>query len=71
MPAAGLFATHPSIESRVQRLIRFAGGHDTMPPPEPPSPPPAEPGPWQTPDTDAAAPGTIPQDGPGGRGPWG
>jgi heat shock protein HtpX len=71
MPAAGLFATHPSIDSRVQRLIRFAGGHDTMPPPEPPPPPPEETGPWQTPDGGAAAPDTIPQDAPGGRGPWG
>jgi heat shock protein HtpX len=34
MPAAGLFATHPSIEARVQRLIQFAGGHDYVPPPE-------------------------------------
>jgi heat shock protein HtpX len=70
MPAAGLFATHPSIDARVQRLIQFAGGHDTVPPPEPPPPPPEETGPWQTPDGDAA-PGTIPQEGPGGRGPWG
>jgi heat shock protein HtpX len=76
MPAAGLFATHPSIDARVQRLIQFAGGHDTVPPSEPPpapeSPPlPGDAGPWQTPDSDASAPGTIPQDGPGARGPWG
>jgi heat shock protein HtpX len=74
MPAAGLFATHPSIEARVQRLIQFAGGHDFVPPAapsEPASPPSGDAGPWQTPDSDAAAPGAIPQDGTGGHGPWG
>lgn len=74
MPAAGLFATHPSIEARVQRLIQFAGGHDFVPPaapPEPASPPSGDAGPWQTPDSGAAAPGAIPQDGTGGHGPWG
>jgi heat shock protein HtpX len=25
---ADLFATHPSIDSRVQALVKFAGGHD-------------------------------------------
>jgi heat shock protein HtpX len=25
---ADLFATHPSVDSRVQALVRFAGGHD-------------------------------------------
>ncbi|CAL75854.1 putative protease htpX; putative membrane protein [Bradyrhizobium sp. ORS 278] len=28
---ADLFATHPSVESRVQALIKFAGGHDPGP----------------------------------------
>jgi len=25
---ADLFATHPSVDSRVQALVKFAGGHD-------------------------------------------
>lgn len=29
---AGLFSTHPSIDDRVEALIRFAGGQDTPPP---------------------------------------
>ncbi len=37
---ADLFATHPSIDSRVEAIIRFAGGRDpgpiTLPEPEPP-----------------------------------
>ena len=28
---ADLFATHPSIESRIEALIEFAGGHDPGP----------------------------------------
>jgi heat shock protein HtpX len=71
MPAVGLFATHPSIDARVKRLIQFAGGHDYVPPPEPASAPPADAGPWQAPESDAAAPGAIPQDGSEPRGPWG
>ncbi|PWB61784.1 MAG: peptidase M48 Ste24p [Bradyrhizobiaceae bacterium] len=39
---ADLFATHPSIESRVVALVNFAGGHD--------------PGPLLVPEEDAAAP---------------
>tara|TARA_R110000787_G_scaffold89901_1_gene190257 strand:- start:628 stop:1704 length:1077 start_codon:yes stop_codon:yes gene_type:complete len=42
----GLFATHPSIDSRVAALVKFTGGRD--------------PGPWQAPDQkaeQAAAPG--------------
>jgi heat shock protein HtpX len=35
---ADLFATHPSIDSRVEALVRFAGGHDpgpvALPPPD-------------------------------------
>jgi heat shock protein HtpX len=41
-----LFSTHPSVESRVDRLVRFAGGHDPGPielaPPQ--KPPAGEPG---------------------------
>jgi heat shock protein HtpX len=75
---ADLFATHPSIESRVDALVKFAGGHDTGPlvlaPPQEPDqlPPPASEGPWgDTPQQPA------PQSGPWGpdpgppAGPWG
>ena len=55
-----LFATHPSVDSRVQALVKFAGGHDPGPlalpsdmtdgPDQPPSgdqvPPPSRSGPW-------------------------
>jgi heat shock protein HtpX len=77
---ADLFATHPSVQSRVDALVQFAGGHDSGPlappeeseeEPEQPAtgdqtPPPLPPrGPW----TDAAeAAGTPP--GPA-QGPWG
>lgn len=30
---AGLFATHPPIEKRIEALVRFAGGRDVPPPP--------------------------------------
>jgi heat shock protein HtpX len=57
---ADLFATHPSIDSRVKALVRFAGGRDPGPlsiaPPEP------------APDT-AGAPALPPQTAP--EGPWG
>ena len=48
---ADLFATHPSIESRVEALVKFAGGHDPVPlalePQEPDQlPSPASEGPW-------------------------
>jgi heat shock protein HtpX len=57
---ADLFATHPSVESRVKALVNFAGGHDPGPLPSPadetePSdtqseqqdtPPPVPTGPW-------------------------
>ncbi|MDR3469258.1 MAG: M48 family metallopeptidase [Xanthobacteraceae bacterium] len=57
---ADLFATHPSIDSRVKALVQFAGGRDPGPlsiaPPAP------------APDT-AEAPALPPQPGP--EGPWG
>lgn len=85
MPAAGLFATHPSIDARVQRLIQFAGGHDYVPPaapaPQAQTIPqddattgmaPRSAGPWDARSADGTpGTGTIPQDGTGGRGPWG
>ena len=59
---ADLFATHPSVDSRVQALVKFAGGHDPGPLALPPdaddapddqeqpgtgkSPPPLPSGPW-------------------------
>jgi len=55
-----LFSTHPSIERRVDALVRMAGGHDPGPlqlpaPNEPPAEPnpdaaTAPPGPWSQPD---------------------
>jgi heat shock protein HtpX len=58
---ADLFATHPSVDSRVQALVKFAGGHD--------------PGPLALP-SDATAPGDEQdQSAPAGQnapsGPWG
>ena len=54
---ADLFATHPSIESRIAALVQYAGGHDPGPialPEAGESPEPAE-SPWQ--DHDAPPPG--------------
>jgi heat shock protein HtpX len=51
-----LFATHPSVESRIQALVKFAGGRDPGPlalPPEPDQPARA---PIEGPDEAAAAP---------------
>jgi len=77
---ADLFATHPSVESRVDALVKFAGGHDPGPltidaPDETPqvAPPP---GPWSgdptTPGNDKGPwdtpPATPPSDGPWGPG---
>ena len=84
---ADLFATHPSIDSRVQALVKFAGGHDPGPLPLPPDlapgalpprsandqiPPPPPTGPWS--DTgDSDGPSRGPSQGPWGNpaGPWG
>ena len=78
-----LFATHPSVDSRVEALVKFAGGHDPGPislkPPEQPdqlSPPSAD-GPWGSRDQDGQAgkpflpdePPVAPGGGPSG--PWG
>jgi heat shock protein HtpX len=68
---ANVFATHPSVEDRVARLVQYAGGHDpgplALPAPdapqnegEAPAPPPAE-GPW----------GPEPAPGGAAQGPWG
>lgn len=34
LPAAGLFATHPSIDKRIAALVEYAGGHDMPVSPE-------------------------------------
>jgi heat shock protein HtpX len=61
-----LFATHPSVESRVQALVKYAGGHDpgplalpsdARPGDQPPPgdgqvPPPVPSGPWSDPPPD-------------------
>ena len=82
---ADLFATHPSVDSRVQALVKYAGGHDPGPlalpsdvaeqpdDQEPPatdqSPPPLPSGPW----SDARNPAGASPGGPDGapHGPWG
>jgi heat shock protein HtpX len=72
-----LFATHPSVDARVQALVRFAGGRDPGPlalpaaPTEGPdgqTPPPPPKGPW----SDATEPaGASPGASSGPSGPWG
>jgi heat shock protein HtpX len=78
---ADLFATHPSVESRVQALVKYAGGHYEGPlalPMHPSeeqadaqvsgdAPPPLPQGPWSDPNTSTGPP-HLP--GPG-SGPWG
>jgi len=76
-----LFDTHPSVDSRVAALVKFAGGHDPGPLalPAPPDEAGVEPeqipagGPWGTaegaPDTTGAAPPT--DDSAAAAGPWG
>jgi len=74
-----LFDTHPSVESRVAALVKFAGGHDPGPIAVSPQPDdaatgagnePATQGPWNS----APAPESRPQGEPVGGsddGPWG
>jgi heat shock protein HtpX len=74
---ADLFATHPSVQSRVDALVKFAGGHDPgpLPPiaetdePEAPAdqqdaPAPLRHGPWT--DVGQAAPPPVPAPGSSG-----
>jgi heat shock protein HtpX len=69
-----LFSTHPSVESRVKKLVEVAGGHDPGPLalpapdgptaealPDPAQPGPAQAGPWGSAADQPAAP----------SGPWG
>jgi heat shock protein HtpX len=77
---ADLFATHPSIDSRIAALVKFAGGHDpgrlalpsdTMDPNADHATPDAGlPSPQSGPWNDSSAPQSAPQ-GPLGQGPWG
>src|SRR5665213_4318754 len=72
-----LFATHPSVDARVQALVKYAGGHDPgplplpsdtrpgdqpLPPADGQLPPPAPSGPWSDPPPDPAG---------ASQGPWG
>jgi len=82
---ADLFATHPSIDRRVEALVRYAGGHDPGPvaldPPQDPfdtlssdpnsfGPESSSPGPGSGP-WDAPEPAPQSQPGPPPSGPWG
>jgi heat shock protein HtpX len=78
---ADLFATHPSVDSRVAALVRYAGGHDpgrlALPPDtngaDDPSTPPGQLPPPSGPWSDTNAPAGASQKGPWTRpaGPWG
>jgi heat shock protein HtpX len=58
-----LFATHPSVDARVQALIKFAGGHDPGPLALPSDPAEGPNNPAQS-GTDAQNPPALP------KGPW-
>lgn len=75
---ADLFATHPSVQSRVDALIKFAGGHDPGPLPPPgdeteepdtqvdqDTPPPLRQGPWND-AGGSASPPPVPAPSPAG-----
>ena len=79
---ADLFATHPSVDSRVKALVQFAGGHDPGPLALPSETadasdepeesetgqPPVPRGPW----SNAGEPAGVPDPRPGpSQGPWG
>jgi heat shock protein HtpX len=81
---ADLFATHPSVDSRVKALVQFAGGRDPGPlalpedsdgePEDRTEPPPVPRGPWSNPGVPAGGPPPVPQKGPLPgplQGPWG
>jgi heat shock protein HtpX len=77
---ADLFATHPSVQSRVDALVKFAGGHDPGPLPPPTdeaevpeeqqadqqdAPPPLPQGPWND-SGGRASPPPVPAPSPSG-----
>lgn len=68
-----LFATHPSIDSRVAALVKFAGGHDpgpiALPPLEDEAAPDALPGPDETPAPAPSGPWSSDDPSPP-SGPW-
>jgi heat shock protein HtpX len=79
---ADLFATHPSIESRVEALVKFAGGHDpgpiALPAPDETGATEALPSPDNAADPATAPPGPWsgdpggpPSSAPPAAGPWG
>jgi len=62
---ADLFATHPSVQSRVDALVKFAGGHDPGPlalPSDATDAPDDQP---EQPGSEGQSPPSLPQ------GPWG
>jgi heat shock protein HtpX len=79
---ADIFATHPSVDKRVEALVKFAGGHDPGPialeaPGENPQietpaadGPPAQ-GPWSDPPQQSGKPFLPGEPGTDGQGPWG
>jgi heat shock protein HtpX len=81
---SNVFDTHPSVEARVEALVKFAGGHDTGPlaiaaptqDDEAANEPPVG-GPWDSGDqSDRSGKPFLPQDPPvdlggGAGGPWG
>jgi heat shock protein HtpX len=70
---ADLFATHPSVDSRVQALVKFAGGHDPGPLALPPNHPgESDDGPQPAVDADRTPPPQLRgEDAGASRGPWG
>jgi heat shock protein HtpX len=79
---ADLFATHPSVDSRVKALVQFAGGHDPGPlalpsdtadaPDEPEESGTAQPPVTRDPWSNAGEPAGVPDPRPGpSQGPWG
>jgi heat shock protein HtpX len=80
-----LFATHPSVDARVQALVKYAGGHDPgrlalpsdtadapdgrLGPADGPAPPPVPPGPWSDAKDSAGASQGAPEG--ASQGPWG
>jgi heat shock protein HtpX len=71
---ADVFATHPSVDKRIEALIKFAGGHDPGPlalpdPDEPPQIEPPQSGPWGGGAQDGGKP-FLPGEPPINQGPW-
>jgi heat shock protein HtpX len=83
---ANIFDTHPSVDARVDALVKFAGGHDpgplalappdgsdddvNEPPADGPSSGPAD-GPWGSAAQSNEGKPFLPDEPPTGGGPWG